>query len=97
MLRNAAPEREQRYERAHDDGTADILEQGCMRKCRAEHARESEIEAVAQRGADATTNKYDQEAHRPDLLCLRAWKNRPAADRFLPPCCTAGVISPKIS
>src|SRR5262245_6012028 len=65
-----------------------------MGKRRAEQARENDVKAVAQGSANAAADKNDDEAHRSDLLCLRAWKNRPAADRFLPPCCTVGVISP---
>src|SRR5512139_2350949 len=89
MLRDAAPESENCHYRP-----ADILEQRRVGECCAEQARKGEIESMPKRGANAATNEHDQKAHRSYPLCLRAKKSRPAADRFLPPDCTVGVISP---
>src|SRR4029077_2694289 len=62
-----------------------VLEQGRIGKGRAQQAGEAKVEAVAKGGTDTGANKQNEIAHRSKSSCLRAKKNRPAADRFLPP------------
>src|SRR5581483_8116616 len=94
VLRHASPERKKSRKQAHRNGAAHVLEQGGIRKPRPCQADKGKIKSMPQCGANSAANKYDQEAHRSNSFHLRANKNRPAADRFLPPCCTVGVISP---
>ena len=51
-------------EQAHHQRAGDVLEQRRERKRRAEQPRRGEIDAVAQRRADAAAEKHDQKAHR---------------------------------
>src|SRR5262245_15852393 len=63
MLGDAALEREVADQQTHDERATHVLEQCGIVESRAKQSRCYQVDAVAQRGADAAAEKYDQESH----------------------------------
>ena len=82
-LRRIALEGEVAGEQSHHQRAGDVLDQRRVGKCGAEQARRGEIDAMAQRGADAAAEKDDQEAHRDPPSATRPVANSSAARPFL--------------
>src|SRR5712671_4608909 len=63
MLRDAPLEGEIADQQAHDHRTGDVLEQRGVVEAGPKQPRAHEVDAVAERGAEAAAEKYDQETH----------------------------------
>src|SRR3977135_3655592 len=63
MLRDAPLEVEIADQQAHDHRTGDVLEQRGVVEAGPKQPSAHEVDAVAERGAEASAEKYDQETH----------------------------------
>src|SRR3981081_2331131 len=71
MLRDAPLEGEIDDQQDHDHRTGDVLEQRGVVEAGPKQPRAHEVDAVAERGAEAAAGKYDQENHTCSLLAPR--------------------------
>src|SRR5262245_35261938 len=77
VLRDFALEGEVADQQTHHDRAAHIFDQGRIVEARAEPSCRNEVDTMAQGGADATAQNYDQESHDCSLPCR---------DNKKPPC-----------
>src|SRR3982074_3738506 len=86
MLRDAPLEGEIADQQAHDHRTGDVLEPRGVVEAGPKQPRAHEVDAVAERGAEAAAEKYDQETHTCSFLAPSNKKTalRRVTDGLLP-------------